>query len=177
MAVAAEEVRRPRCPGKSSNDGGLPIVSLSVWELRHITLPRFDLPCRYFLPTGTRRQWRVLFEKRRPRRRRTPPFVGADRPTPDARKSRTHQRPSWSRAGAMRHQPPGISSSRGSGSRAGTPLAAARTIAMISCTISPRAPPAASLSKYSTAARISAFASSLSTKFQSSSSDITAPWC
>jgi hypothetical protein len=62
------------------------------------------------------------------------------------------------------HQPPGISSSRGSGFRAGAPLAASRTIAMISCTISPRAPPAAPLSKYSTAARISAFASSNSNR-------------
>src|ERR1700730_7753222 len=39
----------------------------------------------------------------------------------------------------------------------------------ISCTISPRAPPVAPLSRYSTAARISVSASLLSEKFQSSS--------
>jgi hypothetical protein len=38
-------------------------VFLSVWELRHITLPRIDLHCRSSR-TATRRQWRVLFEKR-----------------------------------------------------------------------------------------------------------------
>jgi hypothetical protein len=47
----------------------------------------------------------------------------------------------------------------------------AQLIAIISCTISPRAPPVVPLSRYSTAARISALASSLSAKFQSSLSD------
>ena len=42
------------------------------------------------------------------------------------------------------------------GCSGGNPLATWRTIAMISCTISPRAPPVATLSKYPTAARISA---------------------
>jgi hypothetical protein len=42
-------------------------VFLSVWELRHITLPRIDLHCRSSR-TETRRQWRVLFSavRRRP---------------------------------------------------------------------------------------------------------------
>jgi hypothetical protein len=63
-----------------------------------------------------------------------------------------------------------MSSSKGSGGPAGKPFATARTISMISRTISPRTLPVASLSSYSTAERISALASSLSTKFQSSSS-------
>src|SRR5712671_6053962 len=58
----------------------------------------------------------------------------------------------------VRAQPPGKPSSRGFGCSGGNPLATWRTIAMISCTISPRAPPVALLSKYSTAARISALA-------------------
>ena len=41
-------------------------VSLTVCELRHITLPRIGLLCQRFSLTGARRQWRVLFEKRRP---------------------------------------------------------------------------------------------------------------
>jgi|SRR5450631_4281217 hypothetical protein len=57
-------------------------------------------------------------------------------------------------------QPPGKPSSRGSGCSVGNPLATWRTIAMISCTISPRAPPVAPLNEYPTAARISALASS-----------------
>jgi hypothetical protein len=44
--------------------------------------------------------------------------------------------------------PPGKSSSRGSPCSGGNPLATWRTIAMISCTISPGAPPVAPLSKY-----------------------------
>jgi hypothetical protein len=74
--------RRPRCRESPHMTVDSPRVSLSVCEFRHIALPRINLSCRYFLPTGTRRQWRVLFEKRRPRRRRAPPFVGADRPAP-----------------------------------------------------------------------------------------------
>jgi hypothetical protein len=48
--------------------------------------------------------------------------------------------------------PPGKSSSRGLPCSGGNPLATWRTIAMISCTISPRAPPVAPLSKYPAAA-------------------------
>jgi hypothetical protein len=46
---------------------------------------------------------------------------------------------SWRGHARGKGQPPGISSSSGSGFRAGSPFAASRTIAMISCVISPRA--------------------------------------
>src|SRR5258705_11609934 len=59
---------------------------------------------------------------------------------------------------------PSWQSSSGSGR---CPFATSRMIARISCTMSPRAPPVVPLSRYSTAARISALASSLSTKFRS----------
>jgi len=48
--------------------------------------------------------------------------------------------------------PPGKPSSKEFGGSGGNPLATWRTIAMISCPISPRAPPVAPLSKYLTAA-------------------------
>jgi hypothetical protein len=51
----------------------------------------------------------------------------------------------------MRGHPPGKPSSRGLPCSGGNPLATWRTIAMISCTISPRASPVAPRSKYPTA--------------------------
>jgi hypothetical protein len=74
----------------------------------------------------------------------------------------------WAAGHAPGPQPPGNPSSRGFGCSGGNPLATWRTIAMISCTISPRAPPVASLSRYSTAARISVLASSGLANSQSS---------
>ncbi len=52
------------------------------------------------------------------------------------------------RLSAIAGHPPGKPSSRGLPCSGGNPPATWRTIAMISCTISPRAPPVAPLSKY-----------------------------
>ena len=54
---------RRRVPGRSR---AARRVSLTVCELRHITLPQIGLLWQRFSLTGARRQWRVLFEKRRP---------------------------------------------------------------------------------------------------------------
>ncbi len=62
-ARRATAAAAPSCSGRSR---AARRVSLTVCELRHITLPRIGLLCQRFSLTGARRQWRVLFEKRRP---------------------------------------------------------------------------------------------------------------
>jgi len=67
--------------------------------------------------------------------------------------------PRWGSSRCARRapcQPPGISSSRGLPCWGGNSLATWHTIAMISCTLSPRAPPVAPRSKYPAAVRITA---------------------
>jgi len=71
--------------------------------------------------------------------------------------------------------PPGASGSNGSGCPGDGSLAAFRTIVMIPCKISPRTPSAVPRSKYLTAARIVALASSAPANSESSKSDMNAP--
>jgi hypothetical protein len=70
-----------------------------------------------------------------------------------------------------------MSSSKGSGWPGGGPFATWRTIVMISCTISPRTPPVALLSKWRAAALIVTLASSSLAKSQSTSPDMTTRRC